>query len=615
MRDVLEIYAERSRRLRDAEREVGRRSRALSRLRVLLAAVALLAWWTSTRVDTRLSTILVAIAFAVVGAFIIVVVRHGRLKREEELLGELAALAESGPARVERRWGELRTEQLEPADADHPYALDLDLTGPGSLSRLLPPLSPALGRPRLRAWLLDPAPPDEIVRRQEAIAELVEMRELRELLAVHAARSALGSAHVRAFERWASEDGWWSTNASLVWITRILPVVTVAFMIAGPSMLWVLPVLAGAGLTLRFRERVTRELTRASAPVGVFRAYREMVKLIGDTRFGAARLRELQQVLSDGSMSADHAMRSLGRLADCAELRHSGLQYAIVQGLTLWDFHVLHLLERWRGRVGGRVPVWFAALGEIESLAALAMLAHDNPDWTFPRVDTEGASCLHGHSLGHPLIPASARVPNDVIVGPAGTFLFVTGSNMSGKSTLVRAVGINVVLAQAGSAVSATELVLPPVRLHTSMRVQDSLERGVSLFMAEVERLRRIVDAAAVAREPRQMVLYLLDEILHGTNSAERTIAARGVLRRLVELGAIGAVTSHDLQLADSPALRDVAVRVHFREDVVDTPEGPRMHFDYRLRPGIATTRNALRLMAEMGLPVNELDRNGDIAR
>jgi hypothetical protein len=612
---VIALYAERAAALRARERECARRSRRMSRLRLLLAAVVILAGWGATRAGGSLSDALAGVSAAAIVTFIVVAAIHGRVRREQELLGELAALNEAGPARVERRWSELDDEQLDPADADHPYALDLDLTGSGSLSRLFPPLSAALGRPLLRQWLLRAAAPDEIRIRQEAIAELVAMRELRELLAVHAARSGLGSSHVRSFERWAAEPPWWASNVALVWTTRVLPLLTLALLIGGPPRLWLLPIAIGAALTMRYHQRVTRELARVTSPVGVFRAYREMVKVIGDARFTSPMLRELQQQLREGATGAEHAMRSLGRLADSADLRHSGLQYAIVQGLALWDFHVLDLLERWRVRVGSRVPVWFSAIAQMESLAALAMLSHDNPDWRFPRVATDGEGCVRGRALGHPLLPAGGRVANDVVVGPPGTLLFVTGSNMSGKSTLVRALGLNVVLAQAGAAACAEELVVPPVLLHTSMRVQDSLERGVSLFMAEVERLRRIIEAAREASERGGRVLYLLDEVLHGTNSAERTIAARGVLRRLVELGAIGAVTSHDLQLAEAPRLRELAIAVHFREDVVETPAGPRMHFDYRLRPGIATTRNALRLMAEMGLPVHELDRNGGLER
>jgi DNA mismatch repair ATPase MutS len=208
--------------------------------------------------------------------------------------------------------------------------------------------------------------------------------------------------------------------------------------------------------------------------------------------------------------------------------------------------------------------------------------------------------------LAHPLLPGVTRVGNDVTVGPPGTLLLVTGSNMSGKSTLLRAIGLNVVLAQAGAPVCAHSLTMPPVELRTSIRLADSLERGVSLFMAELERLKEIVVAARDDTRPRRL-LYLLDEILHGTNTAERLIAARAVLGHLLRAGAIGAVTTHDLTLAADGALATASVPVHFTEQVTGDGTGPgTMTFDYRLRPGLATSTNALKLLALVGLASRE---------
>jgi DNA mismatch repair ATPase MutS len=190
-----------------------------------------------------------------------------------------------------------------------------------------------------------------------------------------------------------------------------------------------------------------------------------------------------------------------------------------------------------------------------------------------------------------------------VSVGPAGTFLFVTGSNMSGKSTLLRALGANAVLAAAGAPVCATALSLPRVRVYTSMRIEDSLAEGISLFMAELLRIKDVVDASGATTRGERPVLYLLDEILHGTNTAERRIAARGVVRHLLGSGAIGAVSSHDLTLADAPDLRAAAHAVHFREEVEQgSGAGASLTFDYRLREGVATTRNALKLLEAVGL-------------
>ena len=247
----------------------------------------------------------------------------------------------------------------------------------------------------------------------------------------------------------------------------------------------------------------------------------------------------------------------------------------------------------------------------MEALGALATLAHDQPDWVFAEVvapdgvdGSADGTVLDAAALGHPLIPDEKRVANDVRVGPPGTFLLVTGSNMSGKSTLLRALGLNVVLAQAGAPVCAARLRMPRLDVHTSIRVQDSLARGVSYFMAELERLKQIVDAAHRVRdEGSATLLFLLDEILHGTNTAERRIAATRVIRHLVDTGAIGAATTHDLELAEEPALAGAARLVHFSETFNDVDGASTLHFDYRLRDGLATSTNALALMKIVGLP------------
>jgi DNA mismatch repair ATPase MutS len=279
--------------------------------------------------------------------------------------------------------------------------------------------------------------------------------------------------------------------------------------------------------------------------------------------------------------------------------------YAVLQVLVLWDFHVVWRLERWQAEAGAHLREWLAALGEAEALAALATLAHDNPGWTLPELREGGPALVTATALGHPLIAPAHRVANDVAVGPASTVLLVTGSNMSGKSTLLRAIGLNVVLAQAGGPACAAAMRLPILAPWTSMRVQDSIEIGVSLFMAELRRLRQIVDSArAAASQGRgaRPVLYLLDEVLHGTNTAERRIAVRTVVGQLLRLGAIGAITSHDLALAEEGPLARAARPVHFRESFAETPEGPRMTFDYLLRPGLATSANALALLRMLGL-------------
>jgi DNA mismatch repair ATPase MutS len=266
-----------------------------------------------------------------------------------------------------------------------------------------------------------------------------------------------------------------------------------------------------------------------------------------------------------------------------------------VQLPSLGDVHVFLRLEDWRRENGALVRGWLESLAEVEALGCLGNVAADHPDFRFPAVD-DGPAHLSARALRHPLLREA--VPNDVELPGPGFLLLVTGSNMSGKSTLLRAMGVNTVLALAGAPVAAEHLSLGPVKLATSMRVQDSLSAGVSFFHAEVLRLKAVLEAAAAA--PAQS-LVLLDEILLGTNSGERRVASREVLRLLLEAKTLGAVTTHDLALARLEAEYPGSIRaVHFQDHV----ENGEMRFDYHLREGVVRTTNALRLMQQAGIPV-----------
>jgi DNA mismatch repair ATPase MutS len=325
----------------------------------------------------------------------------------------------------------------------------------------------------------------------------------------------------------------------------------------------------------------------------------------------APLLAAIRARLGTSGADAPECLRRLNRILGFAQLRAGAAIFHFpIQALTLWDFHVFFALDAWRRTVGPSVRGWMEAIGELDALCALAQVKADYPAWALPEVTDAGTDVkrLVASNLGHPLIPDDRRVGNDVEVGPPGTLLLITGSNMSGKSTLLRAIGLNAVLAQAGGPVCADALRMPAVDIETSIRVQDSLEHGLSYFMAALARLKGVLDRARhrLAGDDGRIVLYLLDEILQGTNTGERAIAVRGVARHLLDAGAIGAMTTHDLGLATEEPLNTAARLAHFTE-LVDEQGG--MTFDYRLRPGLATSRNALRLMRLIGIEEGGPDR------
>jgi len=584
------------------------RALALSRARLatFLAAVAffLAAEWAS---EATVGALNAGGALFLV-AFIVLVVAHGRERERVAWFTALRELNHEALHRLRRDWDALPVRG-GPAPPDHPYAVDLDLFGHASVLQLLGTVATTRGRDRLAAWLLEPAPPGEIADRQAAVRELASRIQLRDELA---ARGRLvGDVPAPAIERflaWAEDEPWLLHRPLLIWSARVIPLLTIGLIIAHAAgrtdqPWWIAPLAAAILLTALTGRQVTTTFERAAAGELRFSRYGELLEILCDAEFRAPALRRLQEDLSAHGQSAHRQIRRLALILSFAEARGWAVIYLAIQLLTLWDLHVLHALEHWQIRAGRHVRRWIDALARADALAAIAALAFDHPDWTFPEVRTAEPPILRAEQLGHPLLPEEERVANDVEVGPPGSFLLVTGSNMSGKSTLLRAIGVNVVLAQAGAPVCARSLVLPPLLPFTNMRIQDSLERGLSYFMAELQRLKRIVDAARNLHERHERtLLYLLDEILQGTNTAERQIAARRILRHLLDHGAIGAVTTHDLAIADDPELRAAARPVHFRETILDRDGRTALEFDYRLRPGVATSTNALKLMEIVGL-------------
>ena len=539
-------------------------------------------------------------------AFFVLVGWHSRVEERERWHATLARVNEEAAARVRRDWNALPPPVVRGPGPGHAYADDLDIFGHASVCQLLGSMGTDAGRAALAGWLTRSAPPETIRLRQQAVAELAPLEREREEFAalgriIEPAQHALDGLY-----EWAETGPWFTRKAWAPWLIRLVAGVLIGLLaaqIAGAidRPLWLYPLALSATLMAVFGTRIARTYTRVFSRSGLVRHHAALFARIGEASFASPQLKALQLELRRSGLTASREMRKLSLIEQFADLRLVMLLHPLITLVTLWDFHVLVELERWQTRAAPHLRRWFDALGEFDALSALAWLKHDNPDWAFPEFG-EASSRLDARQLGHPLIRGDRRVPNDVMVGPPGRFLMVTGSNMSGKSTLLRAIGVNVVLAQAGAPVCATRMSLPPLAVFTSMRVQDSLEEGVSYFMAALQRLKLVVSAARAVGPGDPMLLYLLDEILQGTNTAERQVAVRRIVHHLLTLRVIGAVTTHDLELATSSDLAAVCDAVHFTEGVEHQDEGLRLSFDYTLKPGVATSRNALKLLKSVGL-------------
>ena len=607
-------YAENAARHARARDQEMQRSGRISRLRLaaFLGGVGALLWMWSRGAGT------VPLGMAI-GAFILFamfVKLHTRVDERAARHEALRVVNMRSLARIARRWNDL-PDGGAPADldlAEHPYAVDLDLFGRASLFQWLGPAATPRGQTALASWLIRTAGRDEVVERQAAVAELAGNDQWRIVLAAHGILAAGARQHeIDAFIAWAEGPPAFGARASTLRVTVLTILITLGASIALHATgvtsvaLWPIPLLAGIILSFATAMEVQATLDRAGGGQDALARYASLFEHAVMAPSASSRLRSLVARMSGDAGTAPACMRSLNRILEFGELRRSAaILHGPLQAVTLWDFHVVFALERWRTANGPRVRGWLEALGELDALSLLATMQRDHPQWAVPEIQLPAEAGSHAGSglaieataLGHPLIADDKRVANDVTVGPPGSVVLITGSNMSGKSTLLRSLGLNVVLAQAGACVCARRLSLPECDLQSSIRVQDSLERGLSYFMAALARLKGVVDAAEHER-PGRTLLFLLDEILQGTNSAERSIAVRAVTRHLLEAGAIGAMTTHDLGLAEEEPIKSAAVLLHFSETI--DADGT-MRFDYVLRPGLATSRNALRLMQMIGI-------------
>jgi len=534
-----------------------------------------------------------AIVFVVLSVSIAILEK--RTGRYESEVGYYNA----GLARLEGRKAEAAPEGTRFADPAHPYAVDLDVFGPASLFSMLCAARTGTGQASLASWLTHAAPVDELVQRQQAVAELSRLLPLRRDLWL--AGGMLGKqVREEALEAWlAAPTTPVSPSQRLLTGVAGLFGLLALYAFVEPRYLGVaaLVVLLQRWFARRHRVLVKSVEANVFARTYELRVIARVAALLERERFSSPQLSALVAGISqDGKGASEHVFR-LVRLVDWFESRRNQM-FAVIAWALLLPEQLAFAIEGWRARYGGLAVRWLASIGEMEALASLATFAFEHPAHSFPELlPATDKPSLTATELGHPLIPAKVRVTNDVHLDANCRIFVITGSNMSGKSTLLRALGVNVALAQAGAPVCAAQMSLTPLQIGASLRAQDSLEHGVSRFFAEIKRLQAIL---AMAKETPP-VLFLLDEILNGTNSQDRRDGADAVVRKLLERGAIGLLTTHDFALAtlaDGPGI--CGANIHFQ----DTLEGDRLLFDYKIRPGVVTRRNALDLMRMVGIEV-----------
>lgn len=533
---------------------------------------------------------------APIALFVALAVVHRRVERALNTTKRAVSVYSRGLARMEDRWAGSGETGEEFKDPLHLYAEDLDILGEGSLFQLLSTARTNMGKQCLARWLLTHADVQEIRNRQAAVAELKSRLDFREDIAVSGESERI-AAKPEALIAWAREESglkdgrWWAAG---------LAILSIAALVFGFKVMWtpfIISLLINGIITSRARHRLEKIFAGVGDTHKDLDSLALLLQRIEVEKFDSPMLQQLQARLLTHGQPPSACIARLDTLADLDDSRHNWF-VRIFDIPLLYSMQIAFALERWRCTYGSGIAAWLEVVGEIETLASIAAYAYEHPQDPFPEfAPLEAEICFHGDALGHPLLPADKCVRNDVRLGGNSQVLLVSGSNMSGKSTYLRVVGINGVLAMMGSPVRATRLRLSHVAIGASMRVSDSLQKGISHFYAEIKRLRQVVDLSST-----QPALFLLDEVLQGTNSHDRRVGTEGVLRTLVRNGAIGLVTTHDLALTSLEQVFPEHVRnVHFQERFEDD----RLSFDYQLRTGVVTTSNGIELMKSIGLDVS----------
>ena len=587
------FYAVRLRECQTEGRRLRRRHVLLGYLRLFLAAgVLVLAYLAFVRHTLAWEWLLLPFAgFGAAARWLTGVLRaRARSSRAERF-------CEHGLARLENRWAGLHPRKTRADEDKSLYAVDLDLFGPRSLFELLCTARTTLGEDMLAGWLLEPAAPEEVLARQAAVAELQDRTKLRE------AFGSVPGPDVLETDRDALVP--WGESATLClppmlrWLAPLLVVCTVTATVRwtlghSPVLLDALLIVNGS-ITFFLRSRFRSlfgEAERASRRLVVLA---ELAGFVEREAFAAPRLQALQAALRGGPQPASRAIRRLSTLTGAAEQRTNYVT-RILEFALLYSVQLGFVMQAWRQRHGCHLRAWLHALGEMEALLSLSAYHFEHPADCFPEISTEAPAFI-ADALGHPLLPEAAGVRNSVTLDQTTRLLLISGSNMSGKSTLLRSVGVAAVLAMAGAPVRARSLRLSSLRVAASIQINDSLQSGRSHFYAEIQRLRAICELA----RQRPPVLFLLDELLAGTNSHDRLAGAAGVVKELLGAGALGLLSTHDLALTGISGPQAALIRnAHFEDSVV----ADELRFDYTLRDGVVTRSNGLALMRLIGLDV-----------
>ena len=546
--------------------------------------------------------LLIIIAALFILIFGLLVNQHNRINKKKKINQLLSEINKEEMQRLNHDFEGI-SEGNEFTDEQHPYDIDLDIYGRNSLFQLINRTGTHGGKLLLNSWLAQASSTEIIKLRQRAVSELSPMVDWRQKLQAYGRNNPGTEEKEQGFFSWLEGENVIRNNP----FYRIIPYLVIAFslsLLSGvmffnlPMQFLLLPFIVTGYFLFKIIDysRTTYNMTLSG--IHILESVEQIILLIENQKFEHECLIRLQKQLLPKNMVASQKIKELRKIFELLSLRGNQI-YLILNSIFLFDFILLAKAEKWRVNYKDEISEWFGAIAEFEALSSIAAFAFANEDYVFPEI-MEKAYFFHGTNLGHPLIPDGQRVKNNFKLEGRGNSCIITGSNMAGKSTFLRTVGINAVLALTGAPVCANTFQMSNIRVFTSMRTKDNLEENISSFYAELLRLKMLLEQI----NEDKPILFLLDEILKGTNSADRHIGAESLILQLNKTNAFGLVSTHDLELGNLQKKNNQITNYNFSSSI----DGEEIVFDYKLQEGICKSTNASQLMAKIGIKIRDRD-------
>lgn len=577
---------------------LNRKYNTLAGVRILLflSSIILIVVFANFRIDVGIGVTLILFPFI----FGFIVRSHNKLKERRDMAHFTTLVNQDEINRVNNNLAGIDDGEMF-MDKKHPYLHDLDIFGKNSLYQLVNRAVSPSGRHTLAKWLSAPATEDAILERQEAVKEMVPMLSWRQSFQASGKQQDVKDKNFSTLLQWINEPDQLINNRTYKVLSYMLPLATIILILlniyADLNVYFTVALLVINGIVLKKFAGYAKNITEKTFDgIQTLRAYGRMISQIESTAFESATLKDLRHVFVHENFKASGSIAKLQKILDFLQSR-SNMFYVFFNFVLLFDLHLVFRAEKWKRQQKADVNQWFDNIGKLEAINSLAGFAYANPEYVLPVISNQPYIFI-AKSLGHPLIPKAERITNDLEMTGKGTIDIITGSNMSGKSTFLRTIGVNAVLALAGAPVCAKRLELSRMQVFTSMRTEDNLEEHVSSFYAELRRIKMLLE---ILEEKTLPVMFMLDEILKGTNSKDRHAGAAALIHQISDADAMGFVSTHDLELGQLTESLSNVKNFSFNSIVA----GDEIIFNYTLEEGICNSFNASKLMEKIGIKMD----------